>query len=139
MSWSYSGDPSSSIIDECRFLIGDTNEMYPIMQDEEIEYLSEQYGDNKNLLRYNLFMQAATVFARETKRSLGPQSEDPTSRIKYFKEQAEFYKSKVTSAGLSLPKYASPKVFSKGMQNNPPRRRHVDDIWFCTGGGYFVR
>lgn len=127
MSWSYSGNPDSSKLDECRFLLGDTNEKQPIMQDEEIQYIITQSGDNENKLRYELFRQAATIFARDIKRSLGPQSEDPTSRLNFFKEQVELYKSKMTSAGLSLPRYAHPKVFRRGMQNNPP--------WRGTEGG----
>ena len=123
MSWSYSGDPQNSALDECRFLLGDTNADAPILQDEEIEYIISMYGTNVNRLRYELFRQASTIFARDIKRSLGPQSEDPTSRLKYYKEQMDLYKANMTSAGLSLPKYASPKIFSKGMQNNPPWRR----------------
>lgn len=120
MSWTYSGNPANSQIDECRFLLGDTNESEPIMQDEEIQYIIDMYEGNKNQILYQLFSRAATIFARDIKRSLGPQSEDPTERLKYFKEKAEEYKSKISSAGLSLPKYAHPKVFRKGMQNNPP-------------------
>lgn len=120
MSWTYSGDPTSSKVDECRFLIGDTNEKAPIMQDEEIAYLISQSNGNVDRLRYELFRHAATIFARDIKRSLGPQSEDPTSRLNYFKEQMELYKVKVMAGGMSLPKYAHPKVFRKGMHNNPP-------------------
>lgn len=120
MSWTYSGNPANSQIDECRFLLGDTNASEPIMQDEEIQYIIDMYEGNKNQILYQLFSRAATIFARDIKRSLGPQSEDPTERLKYFKEKAEEYKSKISSAGLSLPKYAHPKVFRKGMQNNPP-------------------
>lgn len=118
--WTYSGNPASSSKDECRFLIGDTNEQFPIMQDEEIDYLISEAGGNEDRLRYELFRHAATIFARDIKRSLGPQSEDPTERLKYFREQMESYKAKLSSSGLSLPKYAHPKVFRKGMQNNPP-------------------
>ena len=121
MSFSYSGDPSTSTLDECRFLIGDTNESSPIMQDEEIQYIIAEEGTNTDKLRYVLFKQAATIFARDIKRSLGPQSEDPTSRLNFYKEQMESYKAKLsTASGLSIPKYAYPKVFRKGMQNNPP-------------------
>lgn len=122
MSWSYSGDPSKSELDECRFLLGDTNEAAPIMQNEEIQYIISNAGGNVNKLRYELFRQAATIFSRDIKRSLGPQSEDPTARLNYYKEQMDLYKSNMTSAGLSIPKYGSPKVFGKGMQNNPPWR-----------------
>lgn len=130
MSWSYSGDPASSKLDECRFLTGDTNEAYPIMQDEEIQYLISEAGSNENILRYSLFSHAATIFARDIKRSLGPQSEDPTERLKFFNEQANLYKAKMTSSsGLSLPKYAYPKIFRKGGFSNPPWR---------TGGGNHI-
>lgn len=38
MSWTYSGDPSSSPLDEVRFLIGDTDAASPELQNEEITY-----------------------------------------------------------------------------------------------------
>lgn len=120
MSWSYSGDPSKNKVDEYRFLIGDTDESAPIMQDEEIQYIITTYGSNPDQAKYELFSRAATIFARDIKRSLGPQSEDPTTRLKYFNEQAASYKAKLSHAGLSVPKYAHPKVFRRGMQNNPP-------------------
>lgn len=120
MSWTYSGNPSDSQLNEIRFIIGDTNEAEPIMQDEEIEYLITEYGNNKNLLMYQAFIRAATLFARDIKRSLGPQSEDPTDRLKFFKDQANSYKSKLAVAGISVPTYNYPKVFHKGMNSNPP-------------------
>jgi len=120
MGWSYSGDPSGSELDECRFLIGDTIQDEPIMQDEEIGYLINSYGTDRNQLLYQLFSRAATLFARDIKRSLGPQSEDPTERLKYFRDTAAQYKAMTASNGLSIPTYAYPKVFRKGMQNNPP-------------------
>lgn len=131
MSWSYTGNPTGNKIDECRFLIGDTNEAFPIMQDEEIQYLLDEAGSNTDYLRHLLFNQAATIFARDIKRSLGPQSEDPTERLKFFREKAAHYKVKMTSgSGLSMPKYAYPKVFRKGGHSNPP--------WRKGGGDYLV-
>lgn len=120
MSWSYSGNPKESPIDEVRFLVGDTNKNEPILQDEEIQYLIDEYGANANVLRYYVFTHAATIFARDIKRTLGPQSEDPTKRLEYFQQQAKHYEGLLASAGISLPKYVYPKVFRKGMQNNPP-------------------
>lgn len=120
MSFSYSGDPSGSTLDECRFLLSDTDKDNPILQDEEINYIIAKSGNNENLLRYSLFTQAATVFSRAIKRSLGPQSEDPTARLEYFQAQAEEYKSKLSARGVSLPKYSYPKIFWKGMHSNPP-------------------
>ena len=120
MSWTYSGNPADSKLDEYRFLIGDTNEDEPILQDEEIQYIIDTYGSNENQVKYQLFNRVATLFARDIKRTLGPQSEDPTERLNFYKQQAKAYKAKIAAAGLSLPKYVYPKVFRKGMQNNPP-------------------
>jgi len=120
MTWTYSGDPSSSQLDELRFVVGDTRSDEPIMQNEEIQYLINTYASSNNQLMYQLFTRAATLFARDIKRSLGPQYEDPTERLKFFKEQAKKYELKLTASGLSVPLYAHEKVFSIGMQNNPP-------------------
>lgn len=129
MSWSYSGDPATSIVDKYRFLIGDTDPDEPIMQNEEIEYLANQANGNDNLASYLLFTQAATIYARDIKRSLGPQSEDPTARLKYFSSRADEFKAKLYAAGLSIPKYDAPKVFMKGMDNNPPVGRAMRGRW----------
>ena len=47
MSFSYSGDPSASLLDAARFLIGDTNPDAPIMQDEEIQYVINSINEFK--------------------------------------------------------------------------------------------
>lgn len=120
MSFSYSGDPSKSPIDAARFLLGDTDKSAPIMQDEEIQYLIDTYGEDTNKFKYELFNRAATRFARDIKRSLGPQSEDPSGRLEYFKNQAEHYRTIVVAGGVSPQKYSYPKIFRKGMHSNPP-------------------
>lgn len=122
MSWSYSGDPTTSKLDEYRFLIADTDSTAPIMQNEEIQYIIDTYGEaNTVKVLYHLYSRVATLFARDIKRRLGPQSEDPTERTKYYASQVEYYRKQMTQAiGLSDASYAYPKVFRKGMQNNPP-------------------
>lgn len=132
MSFTYSGDPSKSDLDAARFLIGDTDNTSQIMQDEEIKYIMDTFGKGKltNNACYQLFNRAATLFARDIKRSLGPQSEDPTSRLNFFKEQADYYKNLVAIGGVSPQRYAYPKIFRKGMFNNPP--------WPKSGGGEYV-
>jgi len=123
MTFSYSGDPATSDIDRLRFLIMDVDENKPLFSDEELQYLLDTYGTNEDMLEYQLFMQAATKFAYGIKRSLGPQSEDPTSRLNFFKARAEELKAKLQVKGLSLPKYQAPKQFFRGMQDNPPKPR----------------
>jgi hypothetical protein len=45
MTWSYSGDPSDSALDEIRFLIQDTDTTDQLLSNEEITYLYTAYGD----------------------------------------------------------------------------------------------
>lgn len=44
MSFDYSGDPSTSPLDEVRFLLQDTDETKPLLQDEEINYAIARLG-----------------------------------------------------------------------------------------------
>lgn len=46
MTWSYSGDPSSSTLDEVRFLIQDTDTNDQLLSNEEINYLIAGYADD---------------------------------------------------------------------------------------------
>nr|DAO47167.1 MAG TPA: hypothetical protein [Caudoviricetes sp.] len=120
MSWTYSGDPSTSEVDALRFKLQDTNPDAPLFTDQELAYLVDTYKDNPDALEYHAFRTAATKFAYSIKRSLGPQSEDPSARLAYFNERAAAAKKKLAIKGLSLPKYQSPKLFYKGMMDNPP-------------------
>lgn len=123
MSFSYSGNPAASPVDRLRFLLMDTNQNAAVFSDEELTYLINEYGDNDVMLQYQAFSQAATKFALSIKRSLGPQSEDPTARLNYFKSKADELKAKLVSKGLYVPRYQAPKQFTKGMMDNPPKPR----------------
>jgi hypothetical protein len=45
MSWTYSGNPGYSAKDQVRFLIGDTIQSDPILQDGEVDWLLSQYNN----------------------------------------------------------------------------------------------
>ncbi len=123
MSWSYSGDPSTSPLDAARFLTGDTDEKSPVLSNEELQFLLDLYGDNLNALYFQVFTAMAIKYSKAIKRSLGPQSEDPTSRLNFFQNQAKRYEDLIAQgSGLSQPAYSGPKVFYYDMQNNPPKR-----------------
>jgi hypothetical protein len=53
MSWSYSGDPATSPLDQCRFWLQDIDTTYQLMQDEELLWLIEMADP----------MQAAPLYA----------------------------------------------------------------------------
>ena len=45
MSWTYSGDPSTSSRDEIRFLVGDTDSTDQLIENEEIDYVLVVHAD----------------------------------------------------------------------------------------------
>ncbi len=84
MSWSYSGDPSSSDKDAVRFLIGDTDTNNQLLQDEEINYLLTTQG-SVYAAAAEAAMSIAAKFARLADQTVGD------LRISYS-QRAEAYK-----------------------------------------------
>lgn len=116
MTWTYSGDPSSGDKDKYRFLVGDTDQTDPILQDEEITFIVSEYSDHSVRL-FNLYDRAADFFARKIKRTVGPITEEPLERQRHFEAKAAYYKGIVVTSGLSMPK-STPVAFSKGLHDN---------------------
>lgn len=137
MAYTYSGNPEDSELDRYRFLIGDIGDTVDatptdatpttsynddprdswILSDEEVMFILNNFTLN-NVRLYYLFNSCASILSKQIKRSLGPQSEDPTTRATYYIEQAAFYKKVSSMAGLSLPVYSMDKIFTKGMHDN---------------------
>ena len=88
-----------------------------ILSNEEITFILNNYTSH-NTRMYYLFNSCANILGRQIKRSLGPQYEDPTTRTDAYIAQAAIYRKLMSNSGLSLPVYASDKIFSKGMHDN---------------------
>ena len=120
MSFSYSGDPSTSTRDRLRFLIGDTRDAGHILEDAELQYLIDNITTSENALLAGLYRQCANTYgSKMVKRKLGPQTEDATDRQAYFVELADKYEKLLTYAGVPpTPDYTSDKIFDKDMMAN---------------------
>lgn len=119
MSWSYD-NPEASEKDALRFEIQDTNEKNQLFSDEELWYLINKYDNDKTALLYTIYSSLADRYARTGgKRSLGPQMEDTSSRASYYAAKAKDYENKLSARGLPTGTYNYPKIFYKGMNNNP--------------------
>jgi hypothetical protein len=46
MTWTYSGNPASSTLDQVRFLSGDTDSTNPLLSNEEFNFLISQWSPN---------------------------------------------------------------------------------------------
>lgn len=68
MTFSYSGDPSASDLDEVRFHLQDTDSTDPLLTDEEIEFVIDAWVDNVGTNVWAAAICAETIaakFARE--------------------------------------------------------------------------
>lgn len=63
-TWNYSGDPSSSVLDEVRFLAQDTDPEFPILLDTEVNYLINKWTDLRGASSY-IAAAAAALIARK--------------------------------------------------------------------------
>lgn len=118
MAWTYV-DPSSSDKDHYRFLLSDTDEEDPILQDEEINFVIQSTEKHYERL-YMLFNAAATKFAREIENKVGPIEENPQSRMRYFSAKAKEYYDKAYGNTLAVPTMKMPTKanFRIGMHDN---------------------
>lgn len=115
MAWTYSGDPTKSDLDNYRFLTGDTDSTFPLLQDEEVSFILAQTSDQNQRL-YRLFMAICRRLARIPIRTLGPQREDFKDTVAYYKEQVKFYRAQ--TYGRSVPPTEdADSAFEKGMHD----------------------
>ncbi len=89
MSWSYSGDPSSSTLDEVRFYLGDTVSADPLLQNEEIQFLLNQSPNKPLVVAHNCANAIAARFARLMDKSVGDLRVSYTQRYRQYKELAQ--------------------------------------------------
>lgn len=85
MTWSYSGDPSSSDRDAVRFLIGDTDTTDQQLSNEEINYLLVEYTsvDQTAIAAIGSLI---AKYSRYVDQSTGDISLSYSQRINQFKE-----------------------------------------------------
>ncbi len=88
MTWTYSGDPSSTNRDAVRFLVGDTDNTDQLVTDEEIAYALAQEGNAYNAAA-RMARGLASKFARHPDQSLGDLSISYSQRYKHFTELAK--------------------------------------------------
>ena len=116
MSWTYSGNPSTSDIDAFRFMLKDTIEDDPLLQNEEIQYILDNFKSSNARLATGYRQCAATLARKPLKRSLGPQSEDNTKRLQFYENMAKHYEDMLVFSGRTRdPQYQHDVVFEKGM------------------------
>lgn len=88
MSFSYSGDPSSSPKDYVRFLIGDTDKDDPILQNEEIQIFLNTYNNGVINASIRCCEQISAKFSRRVNETVGQVKMDFSQAAKAYRDMA---------------------------------------------------
>jgi hypothetical protein len=88
LTWSYSGDPSASDLDEVRFYCGDTNSARELLQNEEINFTITEHS-NLRLAAAVCCDAIAAKFAREADQKVGDISKSLSQVSKSYFALAE--------------------------------------------------
>lgn len=133
MSFSYSGDPSTSDKDNVRFILQDTDATHPLLQDEEINFLLIQEGDVYQAAAIGAERIAAN-FARFTDIKIGDYSESASKYFDHYTKLAKKLKQDAMrrlvvpyAGGLSISEKETDAqdqdlvqpIFKKDFMNNP--------------------
>lgn len=101
--FTYGNNPAANTVDEVRFLVGDTNENRPLLDDREVEWAISEYPD-PNLAAASLAEHLYGFFASKGDFKVGPINKSYSKVADLFKAKAEQLKAKAClSAGPSFP------------------------------------
>lgn len=115
MAWTYSGNPSSSLLDEVRFLIGDTDSTFPLLQDEEIQYTLTENSDNKYLAAADSCDAIASKFAVEVDNEVADTMSKDGDLYSHYTRLADKLRKKASSKNIKMPTpLETTQLFDKG-------------------------
>lgn len=126
MSWSYSGDPSTSKLDAVRFYLQDTDVEEPIMTDEDILFLLVNEENPQNAAIKGL-KTLVTKYSMLADRTIGDTSIKYTQKLSDLSELIVLLESGTSSGEIvivgnsedSQATYSGPRIlFKKGMFDN---------------------
>lgn len=84
MTWTYSGDPTTSDLDEVRFLSGDIEEAYSFVSDEEVAYALMRSGTPR-AAAVKVCRAILRKLAMQADYTIGPETVKASQRLEHFK------------------------------------------------------
>lgn len=84
MGWTYSGNPNNSAKDAVRFLIGDTIQTDPILQDGEIEYFLGIYNNTPLNAAIRCCETIIALFSRQVDEGVGKVKISFSQKVKQY-------------------------------------------------------
>jgi len=121
MAWTYSGDPGSSKKDEVRFLIGDTNECFPYLQDGEITWMLTQYNQCALQTSIRLCETLMAKFAGYIDETVGSVSLKNSQLLTNFTKLRDELRQRLLLQGIAPYAGGISKADKKTQAQNPDR------------------
>ena len=108
--FTYGNDPATNAVDAVRFLVGDTNEDRPLLDDREVLWAISQFPD-QNLAAASLAEHLYGFFASKGDFKVGPINKSYSKVAQLFKEKAEQLKAKALLS--AVPSFPATKISTK--------------------------
>lgn len=123
MTWSYSGDPSNSTLDEVRYLIGDTESTDMQLQDEEINYHLAQNNGSAVNAAIDACEGLVAKYARKVNREVGDLRIESERLMDHYIKLAKRLMSKRSmkgATGIFIGNNKDQRLFKMGMMDDAP-------------------
>jgi hypothetical protein len=144
MKWNYSGDPSTSALDETRFIVGDTERDKPQVSDDEVLWALGKCEQDVTCAAVILCRHLSRKYSRLADCSVGEVSRSCSQIAKAYKDRADELEDDAISSGLVIPSFgglsqaqkqsllenedAVQPAFSVGMDDNPGTSTGEDQL-----------
>lgn len=116
--WSYSGNPADSDLDALRFLVGDTDEDTPLIQDEEIDYILTLFPTTSGMANYKaaavISRQIAAYYGKKMTKTVGSLSLQWGERYRNYLELAKMFEELDNNPSYGNGSIAAPVLFGGG-------------------------
>lgn len=120
MKWSYI-DPANDPKDAVRLLVGDTDENYPKLYDEEISFFLQQANGSTEVAAYLGVKAILTKLATEPDYKIGPESITNSAAVKTMQDLLKDL-DPVKNVGVPYPPQQETSTFYMGMMDNGPSK-----------------
>lgn len=137
MTWSYSGNPSSSAGDAIRFLIGDTDTNDQLLSNEEISWVNtESSGSSTSTsslyeAAYRCCLAIASKLSRLADKQIGDLQVSLSQKAKGYLAQADQFKSLAqVNNYVPIPYAGGISISDKQIDLDDP---DIDRTWFRSG------
>lgn len=126
MTFTYTGDPSASELEEVRFLVGDTDAANDLLSDEEILFLLAEVG-SVDYAAVRAATSIAAKFARFVNVRTGQVSKNLSDQMQHYLDLAKRLQQRAEEGGLSGESAGAP-IFTALTRTDKREDRTDEDL-----------